>query len=128
MASHHFVGKGLVSRKLIEAVHAPGILIGRVTALVRDAELEVVGHRLVEFDNGGLTAVWVLAESHLVLHHWSREGYVTIDLHVCDYRVSNAVRAASLVESLTDFCFANASATWRELHLEDPVPAAARSA
>lgn len=123
MASHHFVGKGLVSRELAEAVRESGSLIGRVTALVRGAGLEVVGHRLVEFDNGGLTAVWVLAESHLVLHHWGHEGYATIDLHVCDYRVSNAVKAASLIESLTVFCFADATVTWRELHLEDPAPA-----
>lgn len=120
MASHHFVGKGLVSRELAEAAGESGSLIERVTALVRDAELEVVGHRLVEFDNGGLTAVWVLAESHLVLHHWAQEGYATIDLHVCDYRVSNAAKAASLLEKLDPFCFADDTATWRELHLEDP--------
>ncbi|MCP4201056.1 MAG: hypothetical protein GY769_03895 [bacterium] len=128
MTSHHFVGKGPVSRGFIEAVGDSSGLIGAVAALVRRAELEVVGHRLVEFENGGLTAVWVLAESHLVLHHWAQEGYATIDLHVCDYRDSNAAKAAKLVESLTAFCFADDSATWRELHLEDPVSAAIRSA
>lgn len=128
MVSHHFVGTGLVSQALAAAVGEPGALIDRVARLVRDAELEVMADRLVEFDQGGLTAVWVLAESHLVLHHWAREGFATLDLHVCDFRVSNAAKAAYLVESLTAFCFVEATATWQEMQLEDPISVAARSA
>lgn len=128
MASHHFVGKGLFSDELSSSIREPAELIGRVTGLVRRAELEVVGDRVVGFSGGGLTLVWVLAESHLVLHYWPGEGYATLDLHVCDYRASNAERAAILIESLTDFCFVSGSATWQELHLEDPVPVVASTA
>jgi len=53
----------------------------------------------VVFDNGGLTLVWVLAESHLVLHHWEMEGFATLDLHLCNYRGSNIERARRLVEA-----------------------------
>lgn len=122
MASHHFIGNGRVSPELAGAARTPHVLATTVAEQVRLAGLEVVGERIVSFDNGGLTLVWVLAESHLVLHHWSEEGFATIDLHVCDYLVSNASKANSLVESLTRFCFEPGTATWKEIHLETPAP------
>lgn len=121
MASHHFVGKGWFTERLVEAVRQPEALIERLAERVRGAGLQVVGYKLAEFEGGGVTAVLVLAESHLVLHYWPEERYATIDLHVCDYRRSNRRRAASLVASLEEFCFLPEGRVWRELHLEDPV-------
>ena len=68
--------------------------------------------------------VWVLAESHLVINLWAAEGYATIDLHVCDYRQSNAAAARSLMESLRRLCFAEGSDSWQERRLEPPRRAA----
>jgi S-adenosylmethionine/arginine decarboxylase-like enzyme len=87
-----------------------------------------VGRQVVPFPGGGLTLVWVLAESHLVLHHWAEEGYATIDLHICDYRGSNEANAQRLVESLRRFCFLEASDSWHRHRLEQPqhLPAAVR--
>ncbi|MFQ5527462.1 MAG: S-adenosylmethionine decarboxylase [Thermoanaerobaculia bacterium] len=126
MSSHHFIGNGLVSRALTDASAEPDLLALTIANQVQTAGLAVVDHRAVRFDNGGLTLAWILAESHLVLHHWAEEGYATIDLHVCDYGESNAVKAAALVETLTAFCFTPGTARWHEIHLEEP--AAARSA
>lgn len=125
MASHHFIGNGRVSEALAQAAESPSDLGHLIAGMVRSAELEVVDQRAVAFDNGGLTLVWVLAESHLVLHHWSEEGFATIDLHICDYRGSNAAKATSLVAALTVFCFEPDTAKWNEIHLEDPAPVAA---
>lgn len=124
MASHHFIGNGLVSRTLVDAARDTETLVAGVTRLVRNAGLEVVAHRAVDFENDGLTVVWVLAESHLVLHHWGLEGYATLDLHVCDYQASNAAKAQNLVAGLTEFCFQPGTETWREIHLEAPATAA----
>ena len=120
MASHHFIGTGRVSSDLMLAAKAPQSLVRQIASQVRSAGLEVVDQRAVGFGNGGLTLVWVLAESHLVLHHWPDEGFATLDLHVCDYQGSNAAKAATLVEALTTFCFAPGNATWKEVHLEMP--------
>lgn len=121
MSSHHFVGSGLVAPALGDAANDPDALRRRVTDQVSACGLEVVGEQTVRFENDGLTLVWILAESHLVLHYWGAEGYVTIDLHVCDYRDSNRVRARRLAASLGALCFAAGSGTWHEMHLADPV-------
>ena len=120
MASHHFIGNGHVSPDLVQSAKTPESLARLIAAQVRSTGLEVVDHRAVGFDNGGLTLVWVLAESHLVLHHWAEEGFATLDLHVCDYQGSNAAKASELVDALTAFCFAPGTATWNQVHLETP--------
>jgi S-adenosylmethionine/arginine decarboxylase-like enzyme len=125
MASHHFIGTGLVSEQLAAAAADTGRLVRRVGYIVADCGLLVIADRAVRFDNGGLTLVWVLAESHLVLHHWAEEGFATLDLHVCDYHESNARKARRLVERLRSFCFESGSDRWHELEVEDPRPVAA---
>ena len=115
MTSHHFIGTGFPSESLRVASRDPERLLGRIAGLVSDGGLEVMAQQAVPFDNGGLTLVWVLAESHLVLHLWPEEGYATVDLHVCDYRTSNAEKARRLREELNRLCFAGESGEWREM-------------
>lgn len=120
MASHHFLGTGLVSSALATAASRPESLLDEVERRVADAGLAVVDRRAVPFPDGGLTLVWVLAESHLVLHLWAEEGYASIDLHICDYRSSNAASGRRLRESLRRLCFIDGSDSWHEHHLEPP--------
>ena len=42
--------------------------------------LEMVGHR---FDGQGVTAIGLLAESHLSIHTWPERGYAAIDMFTC---------------------------------------------
>jgi S-adenosylmethionine/arginine decarboxylase-like enzyme len=120
MASHHFIGTGILSERLAASVDDPEGLLGRIQEQVTASGLQVVARQAVRFGNGGLTLVWVLAESHLVLHVWTREGFASVDLHVCDYRESNAENARQLVGSLKEFCFEAGSDRWHELEVEDP--------
>jgi S-adenosylmethionine/arginine decarboxylase-like enzyme len=120
MASHHFLGSGLLARAFRAAASDPDEFLGQLERRVRDSGLAAVARQAVPFPDGGLTAVLVLAESHLVIHHWAEEGYATIDLHICDYRGSNAAKARRLVASLRRFCFVDGSDRWQEHQLESP--------
>ena len=91
--------------------------------IVTEAGLGVVSRLAVPFGGGGLTLVWVLAESHLVLHFWPEEATATVDLHVCDYQRSNADRARDLVARLRDLLFVAGSDRWQELEVGRPLPA-----
>ena len=120
MLSHHFVGTGRCSKRLRSA--EPAQLLALVTERVVDCGLGVVVEHAVPFDNGGLTLVWVLAESHLVIHLWPEDGYATVDLHVCDYRASNAHNARRLRQELDRLCFAPGSGHWREMAVGERPP------
>ena len=115
MAANHFIGEGDFSDPLLAACGDPPSLLAVVAAAVREAVLQVVADQAVPFTGGGATLVWVLAESHMVLHLWPELGRATLDLHVCDYRDSNRARAGRLRDALDALCFAPGSAVWREL-------------
>ena len=120
LTSHHFIGTGRFSHRLAAAYAAAGgpdptRLLAEVGTAVESCGLQVVADQAVPFDGGGYTLVWVLAESHLVLHLWPERGYATADLHVCDYRVSNADRARQACRVLSTLCFAPGSDHWNEM-------------
>lgn len=118
MRSHHFLGSGPYSADLRELTADSAALVDYVAGIVVGNGLDVVARQIVPFDNGGLTVVWVLAESHLVLHYWGEEGFATLDLHICDYRASNEEKARRLVTALNGFCFDDGAGSWRETHLD----------
>jgi S-adenosylmethionine decarboxylase len=69
--------------------------------LVKEAGLTSVGSLFHAFgDNGGVTGMVVLAESHLSLHTWPEECYVTVDVYVCNYTTDNRAKARRLFDAL----------------------------
>ena len=81
-------------------------LLNDIAAHVRACHLHVVATQAVSFDHDGLTLVWVLAESHVVLHVWPELRSATLDLHICNYGASNAANARALRDRLAEACFA----------------------
>jgi S-adenosylmethionine/arginine decarboxylase-like enzyme len=124
MNSYHFIGVGLMSRKLAGMVTDTKLVAEQVTGLIIDSGLQIVSQAGTNFEGGGDTLIWILAESHLVLHLWTSEGFATIDLHICDYQASNLTRATHLKESLNEFCFNSEHVYWQELTLPQPERAA----
>lgn len=120
MASHHFIGSGRLAPDSAVHDHGADDLLREIGGLVQASGLQVMEESRVEFDNGGATLIWVLAESHLVLHLWKPEGFATVDLHVCDYRDDNAPKAAELRRRIEEYCFVSGSESWRELSLPTP--------
>ncbi len=71
------------------------------TQLVAKAGLTAVGNLFHSFgDEGGVTGMVVLAESHMSLHTWPEEGYVTLDVYVCNYTADNRAKAQLLFDAL----------------------------
>lgn len=68
---------------------------------VADAGLTTVGSLFHSFGEGeGVTGVVVLAESHLSLHTWPEDGYVTLDVYVCSYACDNTTKAENLFKTM----------------------------
>lgn len=77
------------------------LLAGRCCTLVKEAGLNSVGELFHSFgDEGGVTGVIVLAESHLSVHTWPEENYVTLDVYVCNYSTDNRAKARRLFDAL----------------------------
>ena len=106
MISHHFIGTGVWSEALCLAQDNAAQVLAEVTAQVQACHLHVVATQAVPFTPGGLTLVWVLAESHVVLHIWPELRSATLDLHICNYGTSNAANARALRDRLAATYFA----------------------
>ncbi|MEZ7828527.1 MAG: adenosylmethionine decarboxylase [Brachymonas denitrificans] len=70
---------------------------------VEQAGLTSVGSLFHSFgEGGGVTGMVVLAESHLSLHTWPEDDYVTLDVYVCSYSQDNSGKAEALFKQLMD--------------------------
>ncbi|MDL1867106.1 adenosylmethionine decarboxylase [Betaproteobacteria bacterium PRO4] len=109
-------GKQLVTRAM-PGLHLIGDLFGcrsgahlmtDATALeafckkaVADSTLTAVGSLFHSFGKDkGVTGTIMLAESHLALHTWPEDNYVTLDVYVCSYSRDNSASAEYLFETL----------------------------
>ncbi len=77
------------SHHLVELVFEGGIDINEKLAdsiadrLISELSLTVVGNQKHIFDNGGLTKIWILSQSHLVIHTWPEWRAIHLDLMTC---------------------------------------------
>lgn len=59
--------------------------------------LNVVGSLFHQFEPVGVTGVVLLAESHLSVHTWPDQGFVALDVYVCNHLNDNTAKGAALV-------------------------------
>lgn len=79
LGQHALVDVGGISRPLDET--EAGELLIRITEACGATLLMTQMHRFGEGD--GLTAIAILAESHISLHEWPEHEYVAFDIFVC---------------------------------------------
>ena len=105
-----------MSRSEIAALHLMGNLHGcAARALLEDADtlrkhcialvlvsgLSTVGEYFYQFNvGGGITGAVILAESHLTVHTWPEDDYVTLDVFVCNMQCDNRTKAQQLFDAL----------------------------
>lgn len=59
--------------------------INRVAkTLIKKLKLDVVSQNKHEFTNNGLTKIWILSQSHLIIHSWPEKNALHIDLMTCN--------------------------------------------
>lgn len=70
-------------------------------------KLNKVGEAYHDFEGGGFTAVVCLAESHLSIHTWPAQGYVTFDIFLSNFTVDNSPKAKAIYNDVIHFFDAN---------------------
>ena len=58
--------------------------------------LHVVGDVFHQFEPQDMTGTVLLAESHLAIHTWPEEKFVTVDVYVCNDMEDNTQKALKL--------------------------------
>ena len=65
-----------------------------------ESGLNIVGDVFHQFAPQGVTGTVLLAESHLAIHTWPEEKFVTLDVYVCNYMEDNTQKALKLYSTL----------------------------
>jgi S-adenosylmethionine decarboxylase proenzyme len=65
-----------------------------------ESGLNIVGDVFHQFQPQGVTGTVLLAESHLAIHTWPEEKFVTVDVYVCNYMEDNTQKALKLYATL----------------------------
>ncbi|MFZ3193551.1 MAG: adenosylmethionine decarboxylase [Moraxellaceae bacterium] len=69
---------------------------------VHSANLTIVGERFHQFEPAGVTGVILLAESHVAIHTWPEQRFVSLDIYVCHFSADNTNKAERLLQHLID--------------------------
>ena len=69
-------------------------------AAVADAQLTLIGECFHQFEPQGVTGTVLLAESHLAIHTWPENRFVTLDVYVCNLLYDNKEKAQRLFRAL----------------------------
>ncbi|MEB3830316.1 adenosylmethionine decarboxylase [Phormidium sp. CCY1219] len=75
---------------ILELYDCPGELLDNAEAIAKTlreaakvARSKVLNEVLHEFDPQGVTALLLLAESHISIHTWPESGYAAVDVFTC---------------------------------------------
>jgi S-adenosylmethionine decarboxylase len=98
VVSHHV--HGVLRTRRGVARYGPGDFLKLLRRAVDDVGLTAVGEVGVALEPRGSSAVLVLTESHVAVHHWPELDRVTVDVHVCDFEGDNLARARGLATRL----------------------------
>ena len=71
-----------------------------LTRAAEEARAHVVAQVFHPFSPHGVTGVLVIQESHLSVHTWPEEGFVTVDVYVCNYTTDNTAKAERVFRAL----------------------------
>jgi len=55
-------------------------------SIIRDLDLNVVKKLSHLFSPQGITLIYILSESHLIIHTWPESGFIHIDMVTCSLR------------------------------------------
>ena len=116
LRSHHFAASLPVGADLATATGDDWLAV--LAECVREAGLTRGGAAVHDFEPAGSSAVLLLAESHVAVHHWPELARLTVDIHVCDFGGDNEQRARRLARDLA-LRVSGTEATWEHLLVQD---------
>ncbi len=104
MQGLHLTGDLFYCRCPLERLTDVASLRDHCLQAVNNAGLTPVGELFHTFPgSAGITAVVLLAESHMAVHTWPEKAGVTLDIYVCNFGTDNSAKAHALRDTLLSF-------------------------
>ena len=78
----------------------------KILRVIRKAGFKIVASRFHKFpdgkipDDGGITGVIIVSESHITIHTWPERKFVNVDVFFCNYSSDNSRKARGVFKFL----------------------------
>ena len=79
-----------------------------ITRLVKKSGFTIVASRFHKFgkdpygEEGGITAVIIVSESHLTIHTWPERKFLNVDVFFCSYTTDNSKKVRECFRELAE--------------------------
>lgn len=80
----------------------------KITALVKRAGFTIVASRFHKFrsdpagNEGGITGVIIVSESHVTIHTWPERKFLNVDVFFCSYTTDNSKKVKECFKELAE--------------------------
>lgn len=81
--------------------HSLESIVEQVKSIVSDGGFTILGTLHHSFGKNAFSIVCMLAESHISIHTWPERGYVSFDIHTCNYTLDNTSGTERIYDKLT---------------------------
>lgn len=84
-----------------------GKVRARTLAMIRRAGFKIVTSRFYKFpatrkNEGGITGVIIVSESHLTIHTWPERRFVNLDVFFCNYSRDNTRKVRTVFKEFSN--------------------------
>lgn len=76
-------GRHVIADIYLHAWPGDGAVMQACEAAIVESRMSVVACTHKQFQPAGLTAVWILSESHFTLHTYPEHRYLSVDCYTC---------------------------------------------
>lgn len=83
MTNFPYFNQFVIKLSLVEQTIDEALIDYLSQELIEKLRLNVVGTSKYIFDNGGMTKVFILSQSHLIVHTWPEDNAIHFDLMSC---------------------------------------------
>jgi S-adenosylmethionine decarboxylase len=111
---HHIIANFAVNE--VTKLHDSLSFRSFINLLIEEFRLSKIGEVYHDFENGGFTAIVCLTESHLSVHTWPDQNYLTFDVFLSNYMRDNYATAQAVYHSVRTFFDATVTFEQKLLH------------
>lgn len=80
--------------------HTPYKIKEYIEKIILNHHLHIIGSQIHIFSKNAFSLNIMLAESHLCLHTWPEDNYVSLDIFVCNYTCDNSQNAKNIFQEI----------------------------
>lgn len=75
-------------------------IVNDIWKIIKEQNLHSLSNSYHEFWKNAFTVVFSLVESHLSIHTWPEDEYITLDIFVCNYENDNSEKVDLIFEKI----------------------------